>query len=150
MRLSFFELLMLAALLGLVVFFVEPRIAQGFPEVRASQAAALQLHLEALYARWQNAGGVHGRGEPDHLRLTRNLLSCFTSRANAPFASAVVAQNNFGLSGVYEKPSLFPNPSELRLSELQGACLAEDKKTVLMAGEFEVLFDGEKWSVSAK
>ena len=137
------------ALIVLVSCFVIPRVLQGSPEVRASQAVALQVELEELYKRWQLAGGVHGAGEPqDKTQLTQNLLECFTSPMNAPYVSRQLSPRNLGRSGVYEKPSLYPSPAGLRLKGFAGAALeAREGQGVVLADEYGILFDGRNWRV---
>lgn len=156
-RPSFFEFLMAAALLALVFLFVAPRVLQGSPEVRASQATALSLQLDQLYARWRSLGGTHGAGEPcEPALLTRNLLECFTSTLNAPYSSSPISSGNLGPSGVYEKPSLSPSPSALRLKGFLHARLrtgtlpspnSHARPGVLLAGTFGVFFNGQRWAV---
>lgn len=173
MRISSFEILMAAALVALAAFFVVPRLLAGAPEVRESQAAALALELDRVYGQWRGAGGVHGEGEPmagqtadaagrDTTELTKNLLKCFLSPVNAPYASAPLGgagSRNLGYSGVYENPSFFPSPSVCRLTSFSKAPLdhptvgalpgSQKRMGVLLAGVFGVNFDGKRWDVWA-
>jgi len=157
MRLSVYEIIMLLAIFWLLAFFVTPRVIQGSPEVRASQAVALQLELEKLQEKWQVAGGLSGAGEDDHIALTTNMIKCFTSPTHIPYNSKAQDRLDHKSSWVRERVSRLKNPSDIRLSGFSAEYLKSAKlympdgkscQGVLLGNTFVVLFDGQHWQVA--
>lgn len=147
------------ALLILLGGFIFPRVVQASPELRASQASVLEIRLQQLYDNWRLAGGVHGPGDKKIPELlTQNLLTCFTSPVDTPYASAIVGPRSLGHAGVYERPSLSPNPSHYRIPSLSQPQYPPVEFTdasglhrfgVLLPGNFAAAFDGSTWHIKA-
>lgn len=146
MRLTLFEVLMLLALLALGLGVVAPRITAALPEVRASRARALAVELDALTARWLNAGGLAGPGEIDRTALTQNLLACFSSPQGQRYTSPA-GTHPFNYVG---EPTAAPADFRLRglaQAQLKIAALPSGLRAVFVEDQFAALYDGTHWQV---
>lgn len=150
MRFTAFEFFMALALVALTTWFVVPRVMDGSPQLQASRAQALSLKLEALYAQWQQVGGISGNPDENPALLTQRLLECFTAPRGVPYVSPTQPV----YSRVFERPGLQPSPADVRLEGFTGVPVRltqlpndPQQQAVLLDGTYAILFDGQRWQV---